>query len=266
MAEEADMAAVPYYPGYEALLMGMSGAKANVDEREFVHPLATGAEAYYIYETGDSIEIRLPDKSTVKLRELRVRPRVPKWNVFVGSAWFDVKTGQLVQAAYRFAEPLDVWAIVKDDDPHSTDDIPKWVMPLISPMHGQISAVAIEYGLYEGRFWLPRIRAAEGSAQVSFMHVSFKMEQSFKYASVNAHDSLPPIVMAGQSMMDTLPDSVADHMRDSLRALRRAHRDSIKAGLIPKPKSESDTSEYRVVKRSEGRDDGPQLMVATRIP
>src|SRR5438874_8445035 len=60
MAEEADMAAVPYYPGYEALLMGMSGAKANVDEREFVHPLATGAEAYYIYETGDSIEIRLP--------------------------------------------------------------------------------------------------------------------------------------------------------------------------------------------------------------
>jgi hypothetical protein len=266
MAEDADMAAIPYYPGYEALWIGTGTANANVNEREFVHPLARGAEAYYIYESGDSIEIKLPDKSSVKLRELRVRPRTPKWNVVVGSLWFDTKTGQLVRAAYRFAMPLDVWAMVKEEDPHSLDDVPKWVMPMISPMHGQISAVAIEYGLYEGRFWLPRIRAAEGSAQVSFMHVPFKMEQSFKYASVNAHDSLPPIVMAGQNMMDTLPDSVADRMRDSLRALRRAHRDSIKAGLIPKSKDQCDTSEYRVVRRSEGRDDGPQLKVATRVP
>jgi len=266
MAEEADMAAVPYYPGYEALLMGMSGAKANVDEREFVHPLATGAEAYYIYETGDSIEIRLPDKSTVKLRELRVRPRVPKWNVFVGSAWFDVKTGQLVQAAYRFAEPLDVWAIVKDDDPHSTDDIPKWVMPLISPMHGQISAVAIEYGLYEGRFWLPRIRALEGSAQVSFMRVPFKMEQSFKYASVNAADSLPQIVVADAMGLDTLADSVAEHIRDSLRTQRHARRDSVKAGLLKAPLRQCDTSEFRVVQRTEGRHEGWPLKVAYRTP
>jgi len=160
MADEADMSAIPYYPGYEALWIGAGSVKSNVDEREFVHPLAIGAEAYYQYESGDSIDIRLPDKTTVKLRELRVRPRTPKWNVVVGSLWFDTKSGQLVRAAYRFATPLDIWAMVKEEDPHSMDDVPKWVMPVISPMHAQVTAVAIEYGLYEARFWLPRIRSA----------------------------------------------------------------------------------------------------------
>src|SRR5205085_8293446 len=130
-----------------------------------------------------------------------------------------------------FAVALEVWAMMKDEDPHALDDVPRWVMPMISPMHGQITAVAIEYGLYEGRFWLPRIRAAEGSAQVSFMHVPFKMEQSFKYASVNARDSLPAIIVAGSMRLDTLPDSLAEHIRDSLRTSRRARRDSVKEGL-----------------------------------
>jgi hypothetical protein len=266
MAEEADMAAIPYYPGYEALWIGTGTAKASVDEREFVHPLARGSEAYYFYETGDSIDIRLPDKSTVRLRELRVRPRIPKWNVVVGSLWFDTKSGQLVQAAYRFATPLDVWAMVKEEDPHSLDDVPKWVMPMISPIHAQVSAVAIEYGLYEGRFWLPRLRAAEGSAQVSFMHVPFKMEQSFKYGSVNARDSLPEIVVANSMRLDTLPDSLASHIRDSLRTERRARRDSIRNGLLKAPPKQCDTSEYRIVQRTEGQHAGWPLKVAYRVP
>src|SRR4029078_730099 len=133
--------------------------------------------------------------------------------------------------------------MVKDEDPHALDDVPKWVMPMISPMHGQITAVAIEYGLYENRFWLPRIRAAEGSAQVSFMRVPFKMEQSFKYASVNALDTLPaPVVLASQTLLDTLPDSLADKMRDSIRAVRGARRDSVKAGLLKAPPPQGDTN------------------------
>ena len=268
MAEEADMSAIPYYPGYEALWIGTNAAKANVDEREFVHPLARGAEAYYLYESGDSIEIRLPDKTEVKLRELRVRPRVPHWNVVVGSLWFDVRTGQLVRAAYRFATPLDVWAMVKEEDPHAMDDVPRWVTPLLSPMHAQVTAVAIEYGLFEGRFWLPRLRAAEGSAQVSFMHVPFKMEQSFKYASVNARDSLPPVAAADPLGLDTLPDSVAEHMRDSLRDVRRARRDSVKKGLLAAAPeiSQCDTSAYRIVRRTEGYGNGVRLHTAYRVP
>lgn len=271
MADDADMAAIPYYPGYEELWIGANegqGIQKTVNERELVHPLAKGAEAYYRYESGDSAIIRLPDKSVIKLRELRIRPREPKWNVVVGSLWFDTKTGQLVRAAYRFAAPLDVWSYVKEDDPHSTDDIPKWVMPMISPIHAQITAVAIEYGLYSERFWLPRLRSAEGSAQVSFMHVPFKMEQSFRYSSVNVRDSLPPIVVADAMGLDTLPDSVADHMRDSIREARRARRDSIRQGLLAKEHhiGQCDTSAYRIVMRREGRPDGLRLNTAVRIP
>jgi hypothetical protein len=265
------MSAIPYYPGYEALWIGINdgeGMQKTVNERELVHPLAKGAEAYYLYESGDSAVIRLPDKTTVKLRELRIRPREPKWNVVIGSLWFDTSSGQLVRAAYRFAAPLDVWSLVKEDDPHSTDDIPFWVMPMISPMHGQITAVAIEYGLYNERFWLPRVRSAEGSAQVSFMRVPFKMEQSFRYNSVNVRDSLPPIVIADALGLDTLADSVADRMRDSIRELRRARRDSIRQGLLAKEHqvSQCDTSAYRIVMRREGRDDGVQLNTAVRMP
>ena len=271
MADDADMTAIPYYPGYEELWIGVNngdGIQKTVNERELVHPLATGAEAYYLYESGDSAIIRLPDKTVVKLRELRVRPREPKWNVVIGSLWFDTRTGQLVRAAYRFAAPLDVWSYVKEDDPHSTDDIPKWVMPMISPIHAQITAVAIEYGLYSERFWLPRLRSAEGSAQVSFMHVPFKMEQSFRYSSVNVRDSLPPIVIADAMGLDTLPDSIAEHMRDSIREVRRARRDSVRKGLLAKDHhiGQCDTSAYRVVMRREGWNNGAGLNTAVRIP
>ena len=71
--------------------------------------------------------------------------------------------------------------IDEDDD----DKPPAAVKAILSPMRANLEGVTIDYGLYGGRFWLPRAQAAEGSAQVAFMRVPFKMEESFKYASVN---------------------------------------------------------------------------------
>jgi len=236
---DSDMTPLPYFPGQEPLMQlnGSGMMKTTVDERDMVHPLAVGAEAYYTYEAGDSVTFHLPDGRAVQLRELRVRPRQSKWNVAVGSLWFDTRSGQLVRAAYRFAVPMDVWAIVEEQDSTAQDDIPVWVKPLISPMHASISAAAVEYGLYQGRFWLPRIRSAEGDAQVSFMHVPFKFETSFKYASVNGTDSLPQIVITNERPRppDSLSESDREKWRDSVREVRRvarrAERDSIKQGL-----------------------------------
>jgi len=236
---DPDMTPLPYFPGQEPLiaLNGNGMVKSSVDERDMVHPLAEGAEAYYTYEAGDSVTFHLPDGQAIQLRELRVRPRQSKWNVAVGSLWFDARTGQLVRAAYRFAVPMDVWAIVEEQDSTAQDDIPIWVKPLISPMRASISAAAVEYGLYQGRFWLPRIRSAEGDAQVSFMHVPFKFETSFRYASVNGTDSLPAIVVTNERPRppDSLSEAQQDKWRDSVREVRRvarrAERDSIKQGL-----------------------------------
>src|SRR5262245_21114271 len=185
-----DMLPVPYFPGYEPLWTGPESARREVQEEGPIHPLAEGAEAYYTYSVGDSLTMTLPDHRVIRLRSLDVRPREAKWNLMVGSLWFE-ESGQLVKAAYRFAVPMHIDAFVREQDPTAFDDVPSWVKPLIFPMHGEVSAVTIEYGMYDGRFWLPRARAAEGTGTASFMRVPFKIEQTFKYNSVNGLDSVP---------------------------------------------------------------------------
>ncbi len=217
---ELDMGTVgdiPYAPGRETLWIGSGLAKADVGEDEIIHPLATGAEAYYTYASGDSVEFQLPGGQRIELRELRIRPRQPKWNVAVGSLWFDASTGQLVRAVYRMAQEMDIMAVAKEnneEDHNPEDEIPRWVKPMILPMKAMVSAVTVEYGLHEGRFWLPRSQTIEGQAQVSFMHVPFKLEQRYSYSSVNGTDPLPEVTIAAE---DTARDSVS-------RAVRRERR------------------------------------------
>ncbi len=266
-------ASIPYFPGYEPLWIGSDMARSQVDETELVHPIADGAEAYYTYQTGDSISFTLPNKTVIRLRELKVRPREPKWNLAVGSLWFDTNSGQLVRAAYRLAIPMDIWAVATEDDPKSMDDVPVWVKPMITPMKAEVTAIAVEYGLYEGRFWLPRLRLAEGNAQVSFMHVPFKMEESFKYASVNGKDSLPPIKIAQAPTRARMPDSLTDEQqqewRDSVRAASRARvrasNDSIRRGLKTATRrvSQCDTSDVQISTRT--RYDST-LPIAIKVP
>ena len=265
---------IPYFPGYEPMWVGGNVARAQVDESEFVHPIADGAEAYYTYATGDSVSFKLPQGTVIRLRELRIRPRVPKWNLSVGSLWFDTQSGQLVRAAYRMSVPMDIWAVAAEEDPTEMEEVPAWVKPMITPMKAEVSAIAIEYGLHEGRFWLPRLRLAEGSAQVSFMRVPFKIEESFKYASVNGKDTLPRVPIDTTMHRVRMPDSLTAEerrqWRDSLRLERRARQqavnDSIKRGLrarnLPR-RSVCDTADVRI--ETTTRNDN-QLPVAIRIP
>ncbi len=278
--DDPDMSgSIPYYPGYEPLWVGGDMARAQVDESDIVNPLADGSEAYYTFETGDSISFRLPDGKAIRLRELKVRPRQPKWNLAVGSLWFDTQSGQLVRAAYRLSVPIDIWEVATADDPKSMDDVPVWVKPMITPMKAQVSAIAVEYGLHEGRFWLPRLRMAEADAQVSFMHVPVKMEESFTYASVNAKDTLPTIQLAGAPRLPSPPDSLSEDQklawRDSMRLARRdsireatrvrveARRDSVRRGIATRRVAVCDTAEIRTTtsRRMSG-----SLPVALRMP
>lgn len=271
MARDGDMTPLPYFPGQEPL-MSFNGSmvKSQVDERDMVHPLAEGAEAYYTYAVGDSVTFKLPDGRVISLRELHVRPRESKWNVAVGSLWFDAATGQLVRAAYRLAVPMDVWAIVEEEDSTAQDEIPIWVKPLISPMRAQVTAIAVEYGLHQGRFWLPRLRSAQGDAQVSFMRVPFKFEQSFRYGSVNAlaPADLPEIKLPVREVPpDSLSDSAREKWRDSVREVRRerrrALRDSVRLGLRPDPDACDSTGTRIFTSR---REEEAKIAVAVRVP
>jgi hypothetical protein len=231
-AIEGSLSPVPYYPGSETLWIGASAARQAVDENEgIIHPLAEGSEAYYTYQSGDSATFRLPDGRAIRLRELRIRPRTPKWNLAVGSLWFDMSGGQLVRAAYRMSVPMDIEAVAKEDDSTEFDDVPRVLKPMLFPMKAEISAVGVEYGLYQGRFWLPRLQVGEGGLQVGFVRSPIKLEQKFTYENVNAGAPLPPIPVESDSAGAARRDSVqiaisigGKAARDSAREARREAR------------------------------------------
>ena len=214
---------VPYYPGKEALWIGGSGlARAEVDDRELVHPIALGSEAYYRYSSGDSLIFTLPDGARITLKELRIEPRRPEWRLSVGSFWFDASSGQLVRAVYRFSAPMDIWAVAKEESKRSKEDpsrsggmnelreleeeedVPGWVRGMMSPLKANLEAVTIEYGLFGGRFWLPRTQSAVANAQASFMKIPVRIEESFTYNSVNGPEAMPVLPPPPKSIWDSL--------------------------------------------------------------
>jgi len=208
---------IPYYPGRETLWIGSAVAKADADAEAMIHPLGNGAEAYYTYQSGDSVSFRLPGGKTILVRELRVQPRTTSWNLVVGSLWFDVATGQLVRGVYRMAEPLDAMKVAKQEDGEDPKkDIPGWIKPMILPITGSMDVMTVDYGLYDGRFWLPRMQTVEGKARAGIMRFPFELRQRFDYESVNADLKIPTIAV---SVLDTARGVDA-------RKERRAIRDS----------------------------------------
>ena len=253
---------IPYYPGREELWIGSGLAKAEVNERELVHPIAEGSEAYYTYETGDSVIMVLPDQRRITLREIKVEARVPKWNLAVGSFWFDQSTAHLVRAIYRLSVPIDIWAM--DETKSDMKDVPFWVKPMLTPMRASVDAISLEYGLYNQRFWMPKLQVLEANAQVSMMHVPVQMEQRFTYASVNGLDSLPKIPTAPMRvsvLRDSLKKAGVDSLtRDSLVKQYRKARDESAKGLKARECAAGET-----FTRMESRFNGT-LNIAVQMP
>jgi hypothetical protein len=212
---------IPYFPGSDDLWIGGSIARVDVDERQLVHPIARGSEAYYTYALGDSMTITLPDQRVIVLREMRIRAREPQWNLIVGSFWFDQSSARLVRAAYRMSVDLNVWEVATASG--GGDDVPLLARAMLNPLKGGIELITIEYALFEGRFWLPVLRAAEGRAQAMFARVPFVLEERFVYEHVNG-----PVVVA--AVMDSIPPRVdVRRLRDSLTraGLEPRQRDSV---------------------------------------
>jgi hypothetical protein len=214
ISDIAYMTPIPYYPGMESLwIMDEESSRVDANDKEIVNPLTRGAEAYYTYALTDSVTFTLPDKRQIRLREIEVRPREPKWNLAVGSFWFD-DAGRLVKSAYRLAVPLDVWQMVAEEA-DSTDDVPALVKGFVSPLKAQITGIAIEYSLMQGRFWLPSMRSMTGDAQVMFARVPLQIDQRFEYRSVNGPDALPPMDTTKVPLLLTQEEAKA--RRDSIR-------------------------------------------------
>ncbi len=316
----ASAVSIPYFPGRESLWFPSSNfgvVKTDVDEREQIHPLAIGAEAYYRYETGDSVDIKLEGGRVIKLRELRITARRPEWRLFVGSFWFDRDGGQLVRAAYRLAADIDIWDVAKNESAlsavenkeatrlrdsltranlprdlyvkdstqradriarrgNNNDDAPpSWVTSTFRPAKAKLDVITVEYGLYQGKFWLPKSNSATASAQLGFMRTPVQIDEKFTYEAVNGDFSLPALPVA-RSVSDgnaTRPDSTASGQvsvsmgfggkADSTRA-RTQRRDSLlnaRSGGAKAAQCATDSTWTRIETRYEGA-----LRVAYALP
>jgi hypothetical protein len=230
IADMLHIEAIPYYPGRESLLhiTGVKSVTGETNGPELINPLAAGAEAYYRFQSGDSVSFLLPDGTRGHLREVKVEARRPRSDLIVGSLWFETKSDRLVRAVYRPSIPLDVVEFVEATEKDAFADVPKLVKPMIFPMSLEVTALTVEYELHQQRWWLPRLETITGRMRIGFMRAPFTREESYRYESVNGTDSLPPIFgSASDSVRYAEPDSM-HRMRE--RAMHDDMRDTTRAG------------------------------------
>jgi hypothetical protein len=146
------------------------------------HPLRPGAEADYLFRSGESGTITLPDGRSIVLHELVVIPRRGAPELVSGTIWLEDGTGRPVREGYRRAAQLAGARPV----------------PVLGRVSMEASEILIEHALWELRWWLPRTVAIAGVVRVGrALVVPFSYERSYadyelRGTSAAAADTLPP--------------------------------------------------------------------------
>jgi hypothetical protein len=73
------------------------------------------------------------------------------------------------------------------------DKPPAWVMATFRPMKASLDAITVEYALYKGKFWLPRMHSATANAEAMFMRIPVRFDEKFSYEDVDGDFTLPAL-------------------------------------------------------------------------
>ncbi len=158
----------------------------RVDSTFIRHPLAPGSESYYRYASGDSASIRLPDGRVVRLLELRISARRPDPRLINGSFWLDAATHAVVRAVVRLSRPMS-----------ATRSGLSLFLPEVT---GDLDHVAIEYGLLDLRWWLPRVVVVRGVGRVAGLRFTMEYERRYEGYRV-VGDTLSPVPPAAAALV-----------------------------------------------------------------
>jgi hypothetical protein len=138
----------------------------RMDSTFILHPLSAGSEAHYRFASGDSASIRLPDGRTVRLRELRVSARRADPRLIDGSFWLDAETSAVVRVAFRLSRAITANR--------------SGVNLLLPEVRAELDHVAIEYGLWDFQWWLPRSIVARGLVSAAGVRLPLSYERSYQ--------------------------------------------------------------------------------------
>lgn len=159
------------------------------------HPLVPGGEALYRYATGDTTVIGLPDGRSVRLVELRVTPRTPDIRVVTGSFWIELDHHAIVQAVFRPSREFDLDRDMASLDPDDDSEVPS----ILRPVRFDVRYITVDYGLWEMRWWMPRLLAFDGSLQAGPLRFPISMELTYSDYVVEGDrhglPELPPVVL-----------------------------------------------------------------------
>ncbi|HRP07077.1 MAG TPA: ShlB/FhaC/HecB family hemolysin secretion/activation protein [Gemmatimonadales bacterium] len=198
------------------------------DDDGIVYPLRDGGELDYRYAIGGTTTLGLPDGRQISIVALEITPRRADWRLMSGTLWFDQDTKGLVRAAFRPARPFE---LQRDLDPDDAEDVPGWIN-----VKAEVRFITLEYGLQEGRWWMPRYVAIDAAGSMGrWLNVPFRLERIYRDYEVQGGtppDTSSGFVPAGRSRWVTVNGSRVDsitreRISDSLRAAVRACTDSL---------------------------------------
>jgi hypothetical protein len=124
---------------------------------------------------------------------------------------------------------------------NNDDDPPAWVKATFRPAKAKLDAISVEYGLYQGKFWLPRANSATASAQMGFVRVPVQIDEKFTYDVVNG-DFTMAAVPPPPAPRNRVADSLAGISRDSSYRLARENGGDIGATIIIGSDGKPDTT------------------------
>ncbi len=210
-----EVAEYAFDPADDRLTVGWGGGRqervdsSDADRRvQLIHPLAPNSEAHYRFAAGDSSAVVFPDGRTIRLRELRVIPRRLEFRLISGSFWIDEASHAVVRALFRPARPFDFEQDIGDED---GDDIPGFVKPI----RAEVRFLTIDYGLWAGRWWLPRLIAMDAVATAgSFLQMPMRYERLYADYEVTGDTAMRRVARPPPPAPDT------SHVADSIARAR----------------------------------------------
>jgi hemolysin secretion/activation protein ShlB/FhaC/HecB len=185
-----------------------------------LHPLASTGPAWYRYASTGDLTVAQAGGGTVRLFRVQVTPRRTGPALIAGQMWIDSASAEVVRLTFRYLGTA-LW-VRPEDGPQGPDSAK--ARRLNSMVNRVVSVDAdLEYGLQEGRFWMPYRQVIAGRVQipvVSDLVIPFQATTTFADYTING----------GQPIAFELP--LLDELglsRDSVRQLRRARLDSLRA-------------------------------------
>lgn len=185
-----------------------------------LHPLASAGPEWYRYAITGDLTVTPATGGTLHLIRVQVTPRRTGPALIVGQMWVDSASAQVVRLTFRYLGTA-LW-VRPEDGPDGPDSAK--ARRLNSMVSRVVSVDAdLEYGLQEGRYWMPYRQVIAGTVRmpvVSDVVIPFQATTTFEDYTINGGR---PIVFE-LPLLDELGLS-----RDSVRKLRRARVDSIRA-------------------------------------